>query len=986
MERKTVTVARGIASVLVLLLVVGVLPVVLAREVGWPLPTSIPTLDQIGHAITTGGLEDATILKALAVLLWLAWANFTTALVLEGIAVARGRQARRLAGTQASQQLVARLLASISLAISLMGRPAVAGPDPSPAELHLAVATALADPPAVGLVDDDLPTAVGYRSPGIEVRAPNQTDEAHPTDAGTYRVQRGDTLWDLAERFLGDGFRWREIRDGNVGRLQPDGSCIQADSEEIRPGWTLSIPDQGGHDSPHGLAVREQEVTVVEGDTLWHLADEHLGDPYRWPDIYEENRGQPQPDGRALTDPDLIQPGWTLDLPDDGHNAATADGEVQDAAAAPELDFDDITDAPSPAPDAEPPATVVPPAESTRPRHGDHVSEPATAPTTDVAGRGDHARAQGQESEHASQQSPFVLATGVAALAAGLVLTLDRLRRARLRRRSPGTRIPLPDGETAVVEQRLRAAADEEMARFLDLALRELAELCGPSRLPPIVLVSHDAEEVRVHLVSAHEAPDGWAEAEDGAVWIRQRPSEVSELEPAGGTPSRLPALVTFGTLNDGPAALLNLAQAGCLHLDGDGDQITVLLRAWALELATTPRADVLQVITHGIDQLPTDLERLETIEDDHELRDVLATPPTTESNIGTTVLLAAGLDGDLASWIRIATEQRGDLVAVVAAPPPRRHAWSVQVDGDRGVLRPEGLSFTPLGLNGRGFGQVGQLLDQAKHEEDRPVPIPPLPDDEEIVLQPEPQTAEQTGITVRILGKVDIDGAGPFPTQKTMELVVHLAMNRDGADADTLLEALLPGQPPKPARLYTEASRARRALGTAPDGTPYLPSAEMGIYRLSKAVALDYEEFQGHVARARRQPDDAATHLRAALTLVRGRPLSNTATEYAWSIHDSYRIAQEIADAAHDLAQLLLAAGQYEDATKAAEAGLMAEPACEALIRDLMEITAASGNARRVHDLMTRLRRQLAEDGDANDADDYLHPETLATFERLSS
>ncbi len=59
------------------------------------------------------------------------------------------------------------------------------------------------------------------------------------------------------------------------------------------------------------------DYTVVPGDTLWDIAEEELDDPYRWTDIADANRGIPQPDGRHLDDPDLIRPGWTLNLPDD---------------------------------------------------------------------------------------------------------------------------------------------------------------------------------------------------------------------------------------------------------------------------------------------------------------------------------------------------------------------------------------------------------------------------------------------------------------------------------------------------------------------------------------------------------------------------------------------------------------------------------------------------------------------------------------------
>src|SRR4029453_19005500 len=52
-------------------------------------------------------------------------------------------------------------------------------------------------------------------------------------------------------------------------------------------------------------------------DTLWRIAETHLGDPLRWRELWELNAGRPLPDGRRLEDPDWIHPGLTLLLPAD---------------------------------------------------------------------------------------------------------------------------------------------------------------------------------------------------------------------------------------------------------------------------------------------------------------------------------------------------------------------------------------------------------------------------------------------------------------------------------------------------------------------------------------------------------------------------------------------------------------------------------------------------------------------------------------------
>jgi len=47
--------------------------------------------------------------------------------------------------------------------------------------------------------------------------------------------------------------------------------------------------------------------TVTKGDCLWNIAarKDVFGDPWKWPLLFEANRGQ-------ISNPDLIQPGWSL--------------------------------------------------------------------------------------------------------------------------------------------------------------------------------------------------------------------------------------------------------------------------------------------------------------------------------------------------------------------------------------------------------------------------------------------------------------------------------------------------------------------------------------------------------------------------------------------------------------------------------------------------------------------------------------------------
>jgi nucleoid-associated protein YgaU len=53
---------------------------------------------------------------------------------------------------------------------------------------------------------------------------------------GTYRVQRGDSLWKIAKTQLGDGYKWGRIYDANRTRLR--------DMDVLRVGQVLAIPDR----------------------------------------------------------------------------------------------------------------------------------------------------------------------------------------------------------------------------------------------------------------------------------------------------------------------------------------------------------------------------------------------------------------------------------------------------------------------------------------------------------------------------------------------------------------------------------------------------------------------------------------------------------------------------------------------------------------------------------------------------------------------
>lgn len=77
-----------------------------------------------------------------------------------------------------------------------------------------------------------------------------------------------------------------------------------------------------------GIAQAQQRHEVVQGETLWSLAQRYYGDPWRWPRIYEANRA---PSGE-VEEAHWIYPGEVLVIPDVEVTAAVSEVTVEPAS------------------------------------------------------------------------------------------------------------------------------------------------------------------------------------------------------------------------------------------------------------------------------------------------------------------------------------------------------------------------------------------------------------------------------------------------------------------------------------------------------------------------------------------------------------------------------------------------------------------------------------------------------------------------------
>jgi len=128
--------------------------------------------------------------------------------------------------------------------------------------------------------------------------------------AGTVRirVQRGDTLWNLARKYLGHGRNWTLLVATNPQLAVPTRLQIGA--------WVRLLLPVDGPDFGSGERVR-----VQAGDSLWKLSQVHFGDGRAWGCIARANP--------ELRNANLIFSGQTVAIPGsctvaDAHMRASA--------------------------------------------------------------------------------------------------------------------------------------------------------------------------------------------------------------------------------------------------------------------------------------------------------------------------------------------------------------------------------------------------------------------------------------------------------------------------------------------------------------------------------------------------------------------------------------------------------------------------------------------------------------------------------------
>jgi hypothetical protein len=935
-------------------LLLGV-PFALLTFFGSPIPDKLPSTETL-----TQRLDTSALMHVLVIIVWLAWVQLAACVLVEAYAGIRGvgvpARVPLAGGPQAlAHRLVVAALLLFTATTAVM--PVITGVRSTHIQQHVAPSERREPARAAEPVAQQ-PQQAQDNPTLMEKNAVRKIYRVRPP-AGRHH----ESLWEIAEKCLGDGRRYREIYSLNKGKLQPDGTRLTMASL-IRPGWVLDMPsdathveiiDKGPHDGRHEHGVPHSEVP----GGLHHQGS--VNTEHQAVDAARHAAQQEARDDRA--DREAGRPPI-----EEGPEVPAPDGPVR-----------------------QPPVQAPPPpAERT----------PVQRPAPPV-----HAPAFGWPQELAV----------ASLLAAGLLAGLGRRRREQLWRRAFGTMIARPDGDAALAEHALRIGADTEATRLLDLGLRQLSKaLAADDRTLPTVYGVHlGADSLDLWIAPADRNPPApWQEYDNGQVW-RLSTTALDEMATAdfADVLAPYPGLVSIGT-NDTGRILVDLEAAhGLIALHGPDDVRRAVLAAVAVELATNRWSDHMRITLVGFDEelslvapdrirvVGSLAEALPELEGrSEEVRQALAASGTDSVLTGRCrgvfgeawmphyLIMAEPPEPEEAERL-VALARTGQRMAagylVAGETPGATWTWDVTADAQlrAGVL---GFDVDAQLVPEAHYRAVVELFRTAGRTDGVPYRDSyDGPDDEPPATPPGGDT--QPAVDIRLLGTIEIDAPEPLDESRRAlctEVLVYLATHPEGVHPTVLGGAVWPRGVSASVRDATVA-RVADWLGRDSRGRSNLYYDERGRIRLGSEVRVDWETFRWLVWRSAAEPTSETAYMTYALELVRG-PLMDGRQRgrYGWLATEDfeYEATARVADVAHRLVLMRLDEGDARGAVAAARAGLRLATGDEGLWRDLLRATHATGDAAQVRDVVEELRERV--EGDPYT--DQMQPETEALVEEL--
>ncbi|MBV9143672.1 MAG: transcriptional regulator [Pseudonocardiales bacterium] len=935
---------RGLIALSALAVLVGGLPWALVDYVGWPLPHHVPTWPELQDVLLTP-MGTQMLLNILTCICWVAWFAFVIDVARCTVDAARGLTLPRPRVARPVQGLAATLVGAVLLLV--LGQRT--GPPP-------ASTTAL--------------TLAGQSA--LVVTAPQ-----HPAPAPAATVV-----------------------DSRVG--------ITLTSLSAPPGMvTVTVTVQGPHDGIY--------------DSLWRIAQRLWGDGHRWPELFAQNCGVIQRDGHALTTPGYLRPGWQLTASVAALTAAEHNGQFPHSMT-PATSFATTVPSPSapstsvPVPFASAPApstSVSVPAPSVPvPAPATSVPRPATAPVLASAQPLPVTARPG--GSHVRPATGITLPTGAfvsLSLAAAISTALGSINGWRRRRYRIGS------GDRSDLAQPIAP-----VVRALRIAHQQATESPPTPPSPPLTpepgsgpvtaVGVRDGLDVALNLAATHGlgllGPGATAAARAlllSLLTSTERQTGVRVLIPAADVPtlfdSHQPDQIptTMMIVSDLNTALDELESALLTRtrqvLDGYFNDPLPEGRTTLVLLASPAQ--------HADRRLQAILDNGASLGIIGILLGQWRPGATARIRVDGTVSAASPGVGETLTGTRLFTLPATDTTALLSvlrdAQGPDQPDHDPREDHTAPappvIVRDNGQPPQPTtpqsGDASREQDPVDELTQlESTHPADACDEPPATESERREILESssttDPQDAVHAGtddgagpthrqppLLLTVLGRVAlIHTAGDTPrdltaalTPKQREVLVYLAINRNGARREALAEAIWPDSPrARPYNsLYSTLSLLRRNLSKATDDQlSEITRNDDGRYHLDPAlVTVDYWHFHDALRTRRRATTDAERldALHQASELYRGGLAEDLSTEWIEAPREATR-----RDALDALGVLIRALGDRdpERRLELLERARVLDPYNESVYRDIIRTQALLGQHESIPRTLTLLTTTLAE------------------------
>jgi DNA-binding SARP family transcriptional activator len=586
-----------------------------------------------------------------------------------------------------------------------------------------------------------------------------------------------------------------------------------------------------------------------------------------------------------------------------------------------------------------------------------------------------------------------------------------------IRRNSPD--VEAAERRARAIAEPEKARWVDQAVRYFSGLVEEMS-LEGVAPVPSLALLRVGAGGLEVFVSPEVNGSLGWfSPTDDGTTLLLDSDVTLEELEALAAEHwPAWPALVSLGEMDEGEL-LLNLEHSGSLSVEGPGKLVQGALGRMVLELASQPWSDEMLAGLYAVGDAPLGtVPGLQKVSSDkafdlaEKLDRVSGAQQEQASSVSISALRAVACEalpnvviaftGTPASALQCLAEAalpHKSGVAVAGAGPYEGARWkAVLATGGQGTLqgqlgdRPVSFVFK-TSYEPEEVALLGEALHAAAepgaHAGSRASSQPDQSDEEfmdertndghghdappvEGLAEPQLLQPQRGDVEICVLGPVDVNGGDvaalePSRRMAALSLLAYMASHERPITADEIASALWPLDAnsdningPQRKTVMNLISRARSVLGYNAAGKERIAYSPQG-YRLSADVTSDWARFEQYLTNARRQPPaDAIASLRRALELVRGEPFGGTLSsqffEWVASEHLDMTFSARAVDAAEDLGQLALDAGDLETVVWAVEKGLLLEPTREELFRLWMHALGRAGRPAKVDDLYRRL------------------------------